>query len=235
MLSFFPYARISQVPVNQVVDAIHYLFFRWGFVPTFRADNGAPFGDPSRQSISPLNLYLIGLGIRVKLNPPRSPIKNAKVERNQGTTSRWACPSLCSNYVQLQQKLDEVMVDQRQNYPTKTCQGKTRAEKYPALLNNPQRFHPNDFQVQRVYQFLSKGSWKRKVSAQGVVSILGCDLQVGFKHRATTVTATFDPITVQWIFKNDRGDLLKSCNPPNLDEKTILSFSSKCQRTSGNL
>ena len=89
--------------------------FRWGFIGTFRADNGAPFGEPTRQALSPLNLCLRAFGIRVKLNPPRSPRKNAKVERNQGTTARWADPAQCEDYLDLQKKLNQAVLDQREN------------------------------------------------------------------------------------------------------------------------
>jgi transposase InsO family protein len=225
MPSFSPYGRISQVPVAQVFDAVRYLLFRWGFIPVFRADNGSPFGDPSRQALSPLNLHLIALGIRIKLNPPRSPVKNAKVERNQGTTARWADPINCADYLELQINLNQSVLDQRENYPTRTCQGKTRAEQYPELFQNPKRFHPDDFDCQRTYQQLQKGTWERKVSAQGVASLFAQNYQVGFKYRGTSVTATFDSQHLDWVFKNRRGEILKKCSAENLCAERILNFS----------
>lgn len=199
--------------------------FQWGFLGVFKADNGAPFGDPSRQALSPLNLHLTALGIRTKLNPPRSPTKNAKVERNQGTTSRWANATECSDCLEFQQRIDQAVLDQRENYPTRVCQGQTRAEKYPALFTNPKRFHPEDFDINRVYSLLAKGSWRRKVSAQGVVTIFSKEIQVGYKHRGTIVTATFNPEQIAWQFKNDRGDILKTQKADNLLLQNILTFS----------
>ena len=225
MPSFFPYGRISQVPVIEIFDSVRYLMFRWGFIPVLRVDNGSPFGDPSRQALSGLNLHLMALGIRLKLNPPRSPTKNAKVERNQGTTARWADPTTCADYIELQRNLDQAVVDQRENYRTRTCGGKTRAEKYPALFTNPKRFHSNDFDAKRVYGKLAKGSWERKVSAQGAVTLFTKTYQVGLKHRHITVTASFCADSMQWHFKNKRGDLLKSCVAENLDHNSIFTFS----------
>lgn len=208
--------------------------FRWGFVPVFRADNGSPFGDPCRQALSPLNLHLIALGIRVKLNPPRSPVKNAKVERNQGTTARWADPPACADYLELQRNLDRAVEDQRENYPTRTCDGKTRAEKHPGLFTSPKRFHPDDFVLQRVYDHLQKGAWERKVSAQGATSLFCETYQVGAKHKNTTVSVNFNASTCEWVFKNKRGETLKSCSAKNLTHDRIFTFSTS-QRTSGNL
>jgi hypothetical protein len=202
--------------------------FRWGFIGVFRADNGSPFGDPSRQALSALNLHLIALGIRVKLNPPRSPTKNAKVERNQGTTNRWADPPQCANYLELQARLDQVLRDQRDHYATRTCAGKTRAQQYPLLFQNPKRFHPCDFEIQRLYDYLAKGSWQRKVSAQGVITLFAQYYQVGYAFRGTTISIAFDPLNVQWVFKTQKGVLIKSCRPSNLDEHTVFDISN-CQ------
>lgn len=225
MPSFSPYARISQVPVKEVFDTVRYLMFRWGFIGVLRVDNGSPFGDPSRQAMSGLHLHLLALGIRLKLNPPRSPTKNAKVERNQGTTARWADPRSCADYRQLQQSLNQAVLDQREHYGTRTCQGKTRAETYPALFNNPQRFHPNDFEAKRVYETLAKGSWQRKVSAQGAITIFTQTYQVGLQHRHSTITAYFCASSQEWVFKNKRGITLKTSIAKNLHPNAILTFS----------
>jgi hypothetical protein len=168
---------------------------------------------------------LLGFGIRIKLNPPRSPIKNAKVERNQGTTARWADPANCADYIELQEKLDQAVLDQRENYPTRTCGGKTRAEQYPALFQNPNRFHPGCFEAQWVYEQLQKGAWERKVSTQGVVSMFNQTFQVGLKHKNTTVSASFDARNRAWVFKNKRGDILKTCIAENLAPEKIITFS----------
>lgn len=222
---FSPHSRINQVPVTQIFDAVRYLMFRWGFIGTLRADNGAPFGDPTRQALSPLNLALCALGIGVKLNPPRSPVKNAKVERCQGTISRWADPAACQDHLELQSRLDQVTLDQRQHYPSRTTHNKSRAQAYPALLNNPKRFHLQDFEMRRVYQRLAKGTWQRKVSAQGVTDLFGKSYQVGYRHRGKTVTVKFEPATTEWIFYDEKGDLLKKIMASNLVEHNIRSLS----------
>jgi transposase InsO family protein len=66
------------------------LFTKWGLPKAFRTDNGMPFGLPSRDSIPIMSLWLKGWGIHPILNRPKHPQDNAKVERAQGTSSRWA-------------------------------------------------------------------------------------------------------------------------------------------------
>ena len=199
--------------------------FRWGFIGTFRADNGAPFGEPTRQALSPLNLCLRAFGIRVKLNPPRSPRKNAKVERNQGTTARWADPAQCEDYLDLQKKLNQAVLDQRENYPTRTCKNKTRSEHFPELFTKPKQFHPQDFDLKRVSDFLAQGSWQRKVSREGTTHMFGKNYQVGYRHKHKTVTVTFEKESQSWVFKDERGNLLNTIKADNISEINIRDLS----------
>jgi hypothetical protein len=225
MLLFSPWGRINQVPVQLIFDALRYLMFRWGFIGVFRADNGAPFGEPTRQSLSVLNLCLCALGIRVKLNPPCSPQKNAKVERNQGTTARWADPAQCKNYLELQQRLNQVVEDQREHFHTRVCKNKTRAECFPQLFQNPKRLHVEGLNMQFVFDLLAKGSWQRKVSREGATDMFGKTYQVGYQYRSKTVSVTFDPINIAWVFKNERGVVLNTKTATNLKEQNIRDLS----------
>lgn len=226
--SFSPYARISQVPVEQVFDAVRYVLFRWGFIGCFRADNGAPFGDPTRSAPSALHLCLRGFGIQVKVNPPRSPRKNAKVERAQGTTYRWADPATCADYEAFQHRLNEVVVEQREEFQTRVCHQQTRAQYYPALFDNSQKFHPDGFFAHLIYEYLATGHWQRKVSKDGTTRLLGQNYQVGRKYRGQAVSATFDPLELAWVFKDHRGVFLQQMKAANLTADHILSFST-CQ------
>lgn len=208
-----------------MLDLVCYVMWRWGFIRSFRADNGLPFGDPTRQTLTPLNLYLLALGARVKLNPPRSPRKNSKVERNQGTTARWADPAQCEDWLDFQKHLNQAVVDQRENFPTRTCEGRTRAQRFPGLFTNPRKFDHADFDVLRVYRFLATGSWQRKISAVGNTDMFGKPYQVGYQHRGKMLGVTFDADNLEWRFADDRGKLIKSLPVTNLTEKHIRSLS----------
>jgi transposase InsO family protein len=208
--------------------------FRWGFIGSFRADNGLPFGEPTRQSTTPFTLYLRGLGIRVKLNPPRSPTKNAKVERTQGTTARWADPKNCADWLDLQEKLNQAVIDQRENYPSRACKNQTRAACFPEILHHPNRFNPADFEMGRIAKFLEKGVWTRKISSVGGAALFGKTYQIGFKHRNKTAIATFVADRFSWVFKSEEGELLGEFPADNINQKE-LSVLTKLQRTSGNL
>jgi transposase InsO family protein len=222
---FSPHERISQVPVDQVFDVVRYLMFRWGFIGAFRADNGAPFGDPSRRALSALNLCLRAYGIHVKLNPPRRPQKNAKVERNQGTTCRWADPKSCKDYIDFQIQLNQAVFDQREVFKTRVCKGKTRAEYFPDLFLNPNKFNTDGFFPHLTYEHLATGRWNRKVSKDGSTRLFGVDYQVGRPHRLKEVTVTFDPDQFQWVFMDRNGHFLKAIHAANLHPNHIRNLS----------
>ena len=86
---FFPYKKISEVPLHEIQRALIVIFKSHGIPDWIKVDNGRPFGDPQMELIPPLALWLIGLGIQVIWNRPGTPQDNAKVERSQGVMARW--------------------------------------------------------------------------------------------------------------------------------------------------
>jgi transposase InsO family protein len=225
MLLFFPHGRICEVPVGEVFDSLRYVLWRWGFIRAFRFDNGRPFGDPTRQSLTPCALCLVAMGIEVVFNPPRTPTQNAKVERCQGTTSRWAHVEQCADLEQLRQRLDYAVLTQREGLGTRVCKGKTRAVYFPELFRNPRRYDPTDFDLSRVFQILAKGLWKRKVSATGQTTLFGKTYQFGHKHRIKEVLVKFDPNKLQWQFHDMEMKFIMALPADNLTRLNIQSLS----------
>lgn len=225
MLSFSPYARICEVPVEAVFDALRYVLWRWGFIRCFRFDNGRPFGDPTRQSLTPCALRLIAMGIQILINPPRMPTKNAKVERCQGTTSRWADVAQCANLEVFRQQLEYAVLTQREGLPSRVCGHKTRAEHFPALFENPRRYDPTDFELQRAYQSLSKGWYKRKVSTSGQIVLFGKTYRIGHQHHTKYIMAKFNAETLHWQVYDLDHKLITSMPADNINHANLQSLS----------
>lgn len=161
--------------------------YRWGHIRRFRFDNGRPFGTPTLDGVSPCAVVLAALDCEVTFNQPRSPTQNAKVERNQGTIARWADIKQCASLAEFQQALDRAVVDQRENYPTRVCQGRTRIATYPTLQSNSRRYDGQNFDASRAYRFIATYHFARIVSTNGQVSLLGHRYQVGGQHRGKKV------------------------------------------------
>lgn len=165
--------------------------YRWGHIKCFRFDNGRPFGDPKRESRTACALHLIARDCQVMFNPPRSPTKNAKVERCQGTTGKWSDPKNCKNIEELRTALEFAVQTQRERYRSRVCNGKTRMQYYPELATNPRRYNPLDFDINRVFRYLETGKWYRTVSSVGQISIFGRLYQAGFKHKGKDLIIKF--------------------------------------------
>lgn len=226
MLLFFPYARISEVPVKEVLECVLYVMYRWGHIKCFRFDNGRPFGDPKRQTLSPLALHLVARGCQVMFNPPRTPTKNAKVERCQGTTGKWADAKNCTNIEELRNNLDYAVLAQRQRLKTRTCEGQTRIDYYPSLRQNPRRFNSLDFDAKRVYDLLKKGQWYRKVSSVGQINMFAQNYQLGFPYRNQTIIVKLELIDQKptWVCFDQKQQLINRLYAKNLHDESYFKF-----------
>lgn len=227
-LSFSPYARMCEVPAEAALQCALYVMYRWGYIRCFRFDNGLPFGDPRRQSVTPCALNLVARGCDVLFNSPRTPTQNAKVERCQGTTARWSDARQSANIEQFRANLDYAVIAQRERLPSRVCQGLTRAAYYPGLFSNPRRYDPTDFDLARVYQYLAEGQWYRKVSSHGQASMFSQVYQVGFAHRhcKVQVNLQIENQLPYWCFFDEKQNLIYRALAENLVDGSYLNVSS---------
>lgn len=121
--------------------------------------------------------------------------------------------------------MDRAVLDQRENFPTRTCKGKTRAAQFPELFSNTRKFDPGDFDITRAYLHLAQGTWQRKISSVGSTDMFGRTYQVGHNLRSHVLTVTFDAQRLTWNFCNERGELLKTVPADNLTETNVRSLS----------
>lgn len=214
------------MPVKEILDCPLYVMRRWGHVACFRFDNGRPFGDPKRETVSPLALHLVARGCDVMFNPPRTPTGNAKVERCQGTTGRWADAASCPDIETFRENLEYAVVAQRERLKTRVCNKLTRMEAYPGLMTNPRKYDGRDFDPRRVYRLLSKGLWYRKVSKMGQVSLFGQRFQLGLSHRGKEVSLklTVNEGKLMWNCFDEGQSLIKQLEAGALTDSSYFSF-----------
>ncbi|MEO1515517.1 MAG: hypothetical protein AAFV95_10900 [Bacteroidota bacterium] len=103
---------------------------------SIRVDNGMPLGDPQRKSIPELSLWLLGKNIEVIFNRPRQPTDNARVERMQQTTKNWASIEQAQNFEDLDRRLKQTIIIQREKFKVSRLQNRTKLEVYPELSRN---------------------------------------------------------------------------------------------------
>jgi transposase InsO family protein len=237
--SFSPYARISQVPIEDIRDTLWALFKQWGLPKSIRTDNGEPFGVPTRDVVPFMSLFLMAWGITPILNRPKRPTDNAHVERAQGTTSRWAEIEKAQNAQDLQKKLNKVIQEQRDEYTVKRLKRATRKTVFPDLYTNSRTFIPpknsddlnafvpnieNPFDIQKAYEFLATKPLERKVSAYGAISLYSKHFQAHFKVKGQKVLLKFNPNSINWEVFDDKGNIIKTFHDERFSKENILSL-----------
>ena len=150
---FFPYKKICEVPVKEVQKALITVFKNWGVPKWVKVDNGRPFGDPRLDLIPPLALWLIGLGIKVIWNRPRTPQDNAKVERSQGVLGTWTEFYKCKDGFDLQLRLWREAHFHNYHFPIRRMKNRTRIQVFTKLAFTGRSWTPDDFNMQRILDF----------------------------------------------------------------------------------
>jgi len=188
------------VPLRAVQQALQEQFERWGRPQRLRVDNGVPWGNHS--DLPPvLVLWLRGLGIGVIWNQPYRPTQNAKVERANGTVSRWGEPQQCADWAAWEEKLAWVVRVQREEYPA--IEGQSRQAAYPALAARAGAGAGGGkngaWELARVGEYLAQGVWPRQVSAAGQISLYGKAYRVGKEHAGEPVWVRFEATGWEWV------------------------------------
>lgn len=226
MLSFSPYAHISQVSPQAALECVFYVMHRWGHIKCFRFDNGLPFGDPKRMRRTPCVLNLIARDCQVIINPPRTPTKNAKVERCQGTTGRWSDAKSCENLEEFRQTLQYAVVAQRERLKTRVCEGMNRITYYPQLKTNIRKYNSQDFDSLRVFKYLEKGRWTRLISISGQIRIFSKRYHIGNQFKGLEITIKCKVIENQpyWLCYDEQQVLIKTILAVNIADETYFNI-----------
>jgi hypothetical protein len=182
-----------------------------------------------------LALWLIGLGVGLIWNPPRTPRRNGVVERSQGVGQNWAEPAACATAAQLQGRLDEFDRIHREEYPA--IGGRSRREAYPRLSHSGRGYHrqreAKQWDLTRVLNWLSESTVARRVDVNGKVSVYDRCHWVGRTHVGRSVWVTLDPETTEWVIMSEGGGVLKRTVATELTAERICRLSVSRERGSG--
>jgi len=208
-----------------VQQTLEQIFERRNKPGAFRVDNGEPFGSPSNDATPPLSLWLIAHDIDVIWNKPRSPQMNGVVEHVQDTSGRWAEIRQCATLEELQQRLDREALVQRQHFPVTRLGNKTRAEEFPDLEKSNRPWKPGEFCPKRVFEFLSKKTFTRKVSVSGQIRHFGQNIGGLSKFKKLNVQLKFNPDDLHWEIYHDYQCIKRVCAANRISAERLLNLS----------
>ncbi len=221
----YPQRVVASIPLQAFTWDLNQCFAKWGLPQKIKVDNGRPIVHPDQTDVpTKAKLWWIGLGIEVIQNTPGRPQENGTVECLQGIMKSWSAPRTQANLKALQKRLDEESNFQRNHYRIPSKNRQTRLEMYPELMTNTRTYAPEQFNIQRVYDYLKKFVWQRRVRNNGEVKLFGQYIYIGKKYAKEPITMTIDPIEHQWECRKLDGTLLKLTKRGIPSEKEIKEF-----------
>lgn len=202
-------------------------FARWGLPDHLRVDNGTPWGGWS--DVPPdLALWVLGLGVGMVWNRPRHSQGNAVIERAHGVCQRWVEPATCRSLAELQARLEYFTTLQRERYPGHD--GQSRLARFPALTTSGRPYAPvqeaEQWDEQRVWAWLARRVWTRRVDQVGRISLANRPLGIGRRWARQEVTVRLAVVdgAPQWIIHDAQGALLRAHPAPELSRDRIIAL-----------
>jgi hypothetical protein len=211
------------VEPTAVQQALRTAFSKWGLPGSLRIDNGAPWGSCGDWPTD-LALWLLGLGVGMRWNPPRRPQDNGVIERSQGTGKRWTEPGTCRDAQELQQRVDDMDRIQREVYPS--IQGESRWHAFPELKHSSRSYsrawERRKWDLELVLDHLRDYSVVRRVDCKGQVTVYGRHHYVGEKYRGQNIYVVLDPLDREWVFTTAEDVQLRRKPAEELTRERIM-------------
>lgn len=213
------------MPPAAVREQLRLAFARWGLPRRLRVDNGAPWGSTG-DFPTELALWVIGLGVEMHWNAPRSPQEDGVVERSQGTSGRWCEPRTCATAAELQGRLDRMDRLHREDYPYR--EGLSRMAYFPGLAHSGRPYAPGAegrvWEWSRVAEHLSTYVLVRRVDRSGLVSLYNRGRYVGKIHQGKDVYVMYDPAAGEWFFTDREGRQLRRQPADELSQERVMDL-----------
>ena len=192
--------------MERVQQSLRDVFGRWGLPQALRLDNGYPWGNWSELA-TVLALWLGGLGVEVKFNPPRQARANGVVERSHGVSQDWGDVGTHGSVEELQRCLDDLDQIQRQEY--RLANGRSRWELFPQLRQVSRSYsrawEEEHWQEGRARAYLAEQVAARQVDSQGRVKVYARSYYVGVVHKHRRALVQYDPAEGVWVFSDEDG------------------------------
>jgi hypothetical protein len=208
-----------------VREQLRRAFARWGLPGRLRVDNGVPWGSWG-DFPTDLSLWVIGLGVAVHWNNPRSPQENGVVERSQGTSDRWCEPWTCDSPEELQARLERMDRLYRESYPYR--ERLSRTAYYPGLAHSGRPYdparEPELWEWSRVTEHLATYAVSRRVDSRGQVSLYNRNHYVGQIHKGKDVYVMYDPNCNEWLFTDRDGHQLRTLPAEMLSAQRVMDL-----------
>lgn len=200
-------------------------FTEWGLPEAIQTDRDTIYVDSGPSPFpNRIVLWWVGLGIKHRLIPRRTPKRNGTVERSHRTLKeRTLANQGFENAEALQAQVDAAWHELNHECPSRArgCQGKPPLVAHPEMLETARPYRPEWelelFDLKKVDQYLAEYSWIRTATSVGQVRMRNKRYSLGSAWAGQQVSAKFDPDKRQFVFSQIRSETRKGKRQPKLD------------------
>ncbi len=195
----YPCLDTTNPPFSAYQFMLRRAFVTTGLPRRITLDHGTVFYDNTSASPFPtrLHLWLLALGIDICFTRKRCPTDHAKIERTHQTMTlqallgqRWP------DQTALWAGVDARRAMLNQHIPTWVLQGRAPLQAYPEAVHSGRSYRP-EWEVEmldldRVFGYLARCRWFRRVRANGRLDLGGYDYYLGVTWRNHILELRFD-------------------------------------------
>jgi len=224
----------SQPKTVHYLWALRLAFERWGMPQGIQVDKDSVFIDNTSKSPFPsrLHLFLIGLGIDLQFIDAPPPKKQSIVERSHQTVERQALRGQCYESWQslfkftnkrtkrMNTRLSNRSLDKQ---PPLKAHPKARQSEHPYSVGRESRL----MDMQRIYDYLSRGTWYRKVSNSRTLSFNSKQYFLKDAKPGTQLQIMFCKQSKKLIFRDAKELIVAEKNIRNLSMETVMDGTQK--------
>lgn len=209
---------------RQIQTQLRDVFAQWGLPDQLKMDRDPLFVGSSRlEWPGVLLLWLVGLGVEPVINRPRRPTDNAQIERCGRTWREHVALGLRANSIaEVQTATNLAWQDRREYLPSRNpqCQGQAPLQAHPELLV-PRRAYSHDtepqvFDICRVFSYLGKWTWERKVDTWGSISVAHHNFTTHKDYIGQVVKVRFDVANRVFVASSVEGVELRRFTLPEI-------------------
>ena len=207
--------------------ALRVAFAEFGLPETIQVDHASVFCDNSNRSPFPtrMHLWLTSLGVDVCFSRVRRATDQAHVERMHQTMVAQAIEGQrFHDWEHLAHRLSERREVLNRFYPCSTLEGCAPLEAFPEARHTGRSYLPEkeaaQIDLNRAYQLIAEGSYFRRVSKDGTVSLGGQIYYLAHAKPHKQLRITFDQHTMCLIFHSDNQQLRKPIK--GIDKQSLM-------------
>jgi hypothetical protein len=190
-------------------------FIEFGLPDAIQADHGSNFYENKSKSPFPttLHLWLVALGIDFSWSRTHRPTDQGSVERSHWTTFNQIQRSQSfKNWQELKEFCDQRRYKLNHHLICDTLK-KAPLVAFPEAIHSKKYFNPLTehltIDLQKVFSFLAKGEWFRKVSSAKTISLAGQVYYLTNSKPNQKIRITFDSDSKELFFHDDNELFLK--------------------------